>query len=164
MAKAPAASPQGAPTAKPQQNNPPAPRVVAQRDPSTDVSILVADLCRDVVALKRAHVGFDTLRAAYDTAMGHTPEGERKKGLPLFEFNGALDGGDTREVVKCVADLKRVNPHYLPHVLIPLIAAQAADLLEVVEDLKSRVDTLSPILKSIAGGAMGQPEPEAPPE
>lgn len=147
--------PQQAPQA-PQQAAPP--RVVT-RDPSEEVPTLLHEMEGWFGQLKRSTAGFNTLRSALASATGQTPEGERKKALPILEFNASLVGAENREAVKCAVDLKKVDPQYVPHVLIPLINAHAGELLEAVDEIAERVALLKPILTTMAG--VGQAQPNA---
>lgn len=145
--------PQQAPQA-PQPAAPPA-RVVT-RDPSETVPTLLHEMEGWFQSLKRATAAFNTLRGGLAAAQGQTPDGERKKALPVFEFNAALVGAESREAIKCAIDLRKVDPNYVGHVLIPLINAQAGELLESVDEIEERVKLLRPILTAMAGG--GQPQ------
>ena len=128
------------------------PRVVPQtRDPRSEVPILLSELDAWFLSLKRSTAAYNSLHASFMSATGQLPEGERKKGLPVFEFTAALEGKESREPVKCVVDLKKVNPEYLGHVMIPLINSQAVDLIEAAEEIKAHVENLIPLLRLITG-------------
>lgn len=150
------------PTAPAPQEQPAPPRVVPKRDPRADVGLMVAEIVGFTDQLKKAHVGFHTLNLAYLTVSGQLPAGERKKGLPLFEFTGVLEGAETREPVKCVADLKKLPKNYVPHVLVPLISIHASDLLEAVTEMRARLDHLQPALEAIVAQVQpAEAEPDA---
>lgn len=100
---------------------------------------VIKDLEGWLLQVKRDLAGFMTLRGALDGATGQTPPGVRKKGLPVFEYKGTLDG---RDIVLLTADLKRVPPAYLKHVLVPLINATASSLSESAEELARHADAL----------------------
>lgn len=129
------------------------PRVVPQRDPSEEVPTLLHEMDGWFGQMKRSTAAFNTLRGALQTASGQTPDGERKKPLPVFEFKASLVGSESREAVACAIDLKKVDPQYVGHVLIPLINAEAGELLESVEEIQTRIDLLRPILQAMTGVA-----------
>lgn len=145
--------PQQPQAAAPQQPQPP--RVVT-RDPSEDVPTLIQEMEGWFGQLKRSTAGFNTLRQALATASGQTAEGERKKALPILEFNASLVGAESREAVKCAVDLRKVDPQYVPHVLIPLINAHGGELLEAVEEIAERINLLRPVLQAMCGGGPAQ--------
>ena len=136
----------------------PAPaRAVKQRDQRADVGVLVSEMSAWFKQLQRSVAAYNVLYLGLQSAQGDTPEGERKKGLPIFEFPAAIEGAEGREAVKCAIDLKEVDPAYLAHVLVPLINAQASKLLESVEEVETRVQMLKPILAVLTRGGQQQP-------
>ncbi len=127
------------------------PRVVPQKDPQADVGTMITEMEVWFAQLKRTAAAYNSLYQSLLSAQNQTPEGERKKGLPVFEFSAALEGRESREPVKCVVDLKKINPAHVAHVLIPMINSQAGDLSEAVEEIAARVDVLRPLLAAITG-------------
>jgi hypothetical protein len=125
------------------------PRVVPQHDPAEDVPTLLHEAEGWFNQLKRSLAGFNTLRAALQTATGHVPEGERKKALPVFEFKASLVGAESREVVTCAVDLRKIDQQYVQHVLIPIINSMAGELLEACEEIGQRIDTIKPVLQAM---------------
>lgn len=133
----------------------PVPTRAKQRDPRADVGVIISEMSAWFKQLQRATAAYNALYLGLQAAQDQTPEGERKKGLPIFEFPAAIEGAEGREPIKCVIDLKEVDPAYLAHVLVPLINAQGGKLLESVEEIEERVQMLKPILAVLTGG--GQP-------
>lgn len=114
-----------------------APRRVKKGAPS--VPELVVEMDDWMTAFKRAVAGYNTLNLSYQSFLGKIPDGERKKGLPIFKFTSTIDG---RTPIEVVADLKKVDPAYLQHVLVPLINAQGVDMLEALDEVEARVEVL----------------------
>lgn len=132
----------------------PAARTVKPRPPEApDVAVLVKELEGWFVEMKRNLAAFSSLNESLQSHQGGLPEGERKKGLPVFEF--PAPGADGRESIRCVIDLKNIDPRYVPHVLVPMINATAGDLLEAVQEVHVRAETLMPVLQAMVG-----PQPE----
>ena len=134
-----------------QGQTPQPPRVVPQRDHGEDVATLLHEMEGWFGSLKRTTAGFTALRDAFASSQGQTAPGERKKGLPVMEFKCSLIGTESREAVTDVMDFKEIDPQYLAHVLIPMINAKAAKLLEGVEEIATRIDMLRPILSTLTG-------------
>lgn len=124
-------------------------RVVPQHDPTEDVPTLLQEAEGWFQQLKRSLAGFTTLQAALRTASGTTAEGERKKALPVFEFKASFVGAETREAITCAVDLRKIDPQYVPHVLIPVINTMAGELLEACEEIGQRIDTIKPVLQAM---------------
>lgn len=134
----------------PQQAAPP--RVVRPtQDPGTLATKALGELDDWYLQLRRSYAGFAKLRQALLVAQGQVPEGERVGGLPVFEFPASMPGSGG--VVKIAADLGKVNPEHVGHVLIPLMNAQAAELLEAVGEIEERLATVKPLLAVITGVA-----------
>jgi len=110
------------------------------------IALLTQQLDDWFLALRRAMAAYNALSTAYLSATGELPEGERRRGLPLFEFNASLDG---REAIRCAIDLKKIDPAYLSHVMVPMIGSTGKDLLEAVEEIGSRVNKLRPLLHEV---------------
>ena len=69
--------------------SPAPPRVIREPDVKNDVSIMVSEMEGWFNLLKKSHVGYNTLTGAHQGAIGATPDGVRKKGLPIFGAAGA---------------------------------------------------------------------------
>lgn len=123
------------------------------QDPAVAVAKLMGEADDWYVQLRRSLAGFTTLQQSLVSAQGGVPEGERKKGLPVFEMTAAPVGGTSREPIKLGLDLRKVNPEHVGHVLIPLMNAQANDLLEAVGELEERLRLVRPILEVMTGVA-----------
>lgn len=133
---------------------PVAPRQVRKR---VDIPALVVEMDDWLTALKRAVAGYTALSLSLASAQGHIPEGDRRKGLPILEFKSSVDG---QTPIVCCADLRKVNPEYLQHVMVPLINAQAADILEAFDEMSTRIEMARPMLYKMLGfDANGQPLP-----
>lgn len=124
-------------------------RVVPQHDPAEDVPTLLQEAEGWFQQLKRSLAGFTTLQAALRNATGTTADGERKKALPVFEFKASFVGAEAREAVTCAIDLRKIDPQYVPHVLIPVINSMAGELLEACEEIGQRIDTIKPVLQAM---------------
>lgn len=124
-------------------------RVVPPHDTAEDVPTLLQEAEGWFHQLKRSLAGFNTLRAALQSATGNTPEGERKKALPVFEFKASFVGAESREAVTCAVDLRKIDPQYVPHVIIPIINSMAGELLEACEEIGQRIDTIKPVLQAM---------------
>lgn len=157
----------GIQTAQPQQPVPvSAPRVVVPHDPSEDIPQLLIEMEDWFTTLKRSMAAFSALKGSFLSLTNQLPEGERRRGLPVFEFSAPLIGKETREAIKCVIDLRRIDQNYVGHVLVPIINAQAGEILESVEEIAERVALLRPILHAMTGGgppASGDPMAATPP-
>lgn len=125
----------------------------APQDPSVVVASLLSETDGWYVQLKRSLAAYNSLRLSLASSKGQLAPGERAKGLPVFEFSAPLIGAETREAVKCALDLRKVNPEHLGHVLIPLMNAQAADLLEAVGEIEERLTMIKPLLNILTGAA-----------
>lgn len=118
-------------------------------DPEDNLMPLLVELDEWFVALRRAMIGFNTLRLSYLSLSGQLAEGERVRGLPFFEFNGVMPGKEKSEVVKCVVDLKKVDPLYHTHILLPLIGSYAAQMKEALDEVADRLLQVQPILDTV---------------
>lgn len=125
-----------------------------RRVPKTQIGVpeVVTEMRDWFVNLERSVAGYNHLHLAFLSFAGQLPDGERKKGLPILTFKASVNGRDAIEVV---SDLKKVDPQYVPHVLVPLINAQAADMIESVNEIEKRIEMLRELLASV------QPQPQA---
>lgn len=98
------------------------------------------------IAFERSVAGYNSLHLSLLSFNGQIPEGERKKGLPIFTHPASVDGVNTIEVV---TDLKFVDPQYVQHVLVPMINAHANVMMEALEEIGIRVDTLQKLLNKL---------------
>lgn len=129
------------------QVQPAPPRVVKKPDAEApDLATLLEELEGWYKMFQRRMAAFNTLNLSYLSAAGNVPEGERKKGLPVFEFKATLDG---RTTIDCVVDLKEVNPKHISHVMIPLINAQVGCLYESIEEIEARIVAIKPLLEDL---------------
>lgn len=123
------------------------PRQVRKKRDVTDIIIEADDWWLN---LKRALAGYNSLTKALNTFQGEMPDDERAKGLPVFEFAGNVDG---RNAIKVCADLKKIDPQYIPHVLVPIINSFGQDMFESLEELEIRVAELKKLLAPPQGQA-----------
>ncbi len=138
----------------PQHEQPEARKVSQVREDS--VPVLFEEMDGWFQKLKRDLSAFNALNLAFLTASGQLPPGERARGMPIFEFKAP--GPDGREPITCVLDLKKINPQYVQHVLIPLVNTVAADMLESVAEVGSRVQMLMPKLQAMVAPQQGGAE------
>lgn len=122
-----------------------APRRVQKKAQPT-VPDLVVEMDDWFTQLKRAVAGYNSLHQSLLSFQGQIPEGDRKKGLPVFKFPASVDGRTTIEVV---ADLKHVDPAYVPHVMVPLINAQGSHMMEALDEIAERVGMLQELVGSM---------------
>jgi hypothetical protein len=113
-----------------------------------DVFDLIEEMYAWLVALRRAGAGYRSLHGSLMSLSGQPAEVERRRWLPLFKFPASLNG---RESIECVADLKKVDPQHVQHVLNPLIHSQAMDMVEAVEELYERFRVVRPAVHRMAG-------------
>lgn len=144
------------PVTEAQVQQQPQPRRVASNQPTA--FDLIAELREWLMALERAGAGFRSMHLSLASVQGQVPEGERKKGLPIFTFPASVNG---RDMIDCVADLKKVDPQYISHVLVPLINSQAIDMVDAVDELIERLNMIRPAIYKMAGLAEEQPQPAA---
>lgn len=123
------------------------PRQARKKRDITDIIIEADDWW---MQLKRALAGYNSLTKALQTFQGETPDDERAKGLPVFEFAGNVDG---RNAIKVCADLKKIDPQYVPHVLVPIINSFGGEMIESLEELEIRVAELKKLLSPQQGQA-----------
>lgn len=96
--------------------------------------------------LERSVAGYNSLQMSLLSFKGEIPDGERKKGLPIFTFQASVDGHNAIDVV---IDMKHADPEYVPHVLIPMINMQSNDLLDAVNEIETRVKMLQQLLETM---------------
>ncbi len=137
--------PQAQQQPQPAQVQQPVPRQVEKQEDS--VPVLFEEMEGWFQRLKRDLSAFNALNMSYLTVVGQLPPGERARGLPIFEFKAP--GPDGREAITCTIDVKKVNPQFQPHVLVPMINTVAGDMLEAVEEVGSRVQMLIPRLRAM---------------
>lgn len=113
------------------------------------IPALMQELDGWTLELKRAYAAYEALHTSLLSFKGLLPEGVRAKGLPIFEFTAP--GPDGREPVKCVVDLKHIDPQFVEHVLVPIINVQAGRMIEAVEELSLRAAALVPRLRHRLG-------------
>ena len=97
---------------------------------------------QDIFAeFKEASTSLERAVAGYAQLSGPMlPEGnERRKGLPIFRMAASADGHNTIEV--CL-DLRKLDPAYINHVLVPLLTMQGYELLESLEETAMCVNEL----------------------
>lgn len=136
------------PQARPQpvaEEPQPAARQVERQEDS--IPVLFEEMEGWFAKLKRDLSAYNALNMSLLTVAGQLPPNERARGLPIFEFKAP--GPDGREPITCVLDLKKVNPQYVQHVLIPLVNSTANDMLESVQEVGSRVQMLMPRLQAM---------------
>jgi hypothetical protein len=95
--------------------------------------------------LERAAAAHTHLSASLISYEGHTPEGGRKKGLPILSFSASVDGVTA---VECAIDLKDIDPQYVSHVLIPLINSQRIKMIDAIEEINAHMQLVLPLLRS----------------
>ncbi len=132
------------------------PRVVPPEITKDRIPLLISEADAWWTLLKRTTAGYDTLLGSLNAATGNTPPGERKKGMPIFEYSATLVGKDSREPIKCAVDLKHVPKQYIPHVLVPILNTQAVQILESLNEIQARLDILKPLLEGMTGGHTGE--------
>lgn len=99
----------------------------------TELTVMYAlEVMSNAKALSNQLAALMSLDGAYRSHIGELKDGERKKGLPIFEMMASLDGV---EAVQVVLDLKHVHPAHIQHVLVPLINAQAVGLRQTIADM-----------------------------
>jgi hypothetical protein len=135
---------QTAPAQDPGQHQQAQPRRVPKREPG--VPELVLEMKDWFVQLERSVAGYNALHLALLSFQGKIPEGERRKGLPIFSFKSSIDG---RTPVEVNVDLKKVHPDYVPHVLVPIINAQAAATMEALDEMDTRLQMLRQLLGQV---------------
>ena len=124
----------------------PKPREEQQR---LGISEMVSDIVSWFGMLQRSAAAHDSLTASLMSAQGQMPVGERVKGLPVFEFTASLGS----QAIKCAVDLKKVDPQYIAHVLVPIINAQATDMLESAVEVQNKMTRLVDALKNLLKGS-----------
>lgn len=125
----------------------PRPRRVPKKARTTED--LLANMDDNFLMLRRAIAGYSALSAALRSLRGDLPEGERRRGLPVFTFSATADG---RDAVQCVVDLKKIRPEYVEFVLGPLIHAQGEMAREAAAHLANDLGELAQSLeRSLAG-------------
>lgn len=129
------------------QKTPPPPQPTAQPPrpgpPAESSAIVLGEMEATLLKLKRHAAAFSALRWAHLSAVGRLPPGERQRGLPVFEFSAPLEGREKVEPVKCVIDLKNVDPQYIEHVLVPIINAEAVAVHEAAAALSALLTQFS---------------------
>lgn len=141
-----------APGSDPQQDG-------TTRHTPADVPVLVSEMAGWFDSLKRSLAGFSALHGALLNATGKVPDGERKLALPMLEFKAPLVGRDSREVVTCAVDLRKVQAGYAPHVLVPLLNVVAGELLESMEEIQEHLDLIRPLLSTMMAPPSQQADP-----
>jgi hypothetical protein len=131
---------------------PPAPQAPqpkeAKKRPPTPGELIV-EMGDWLNQLRRAFAGVDLLQSCLHAHNGQLPEGERRRGLPILACPATIDGVDS---VKVEFDLRKVDPAYLEHVLVPLVNSQYPDLLAAVEEIGLRVTALRAVFSPPEAG------------
>lgn len=135
------------PAPEPTTPEAPAIRKAVQQGPS--VQQLMHELKDWFTTMARALASYSALNGALKVARGHKPaEGERVRGMPIFEFPATVDGTDS---IKCSLDLERVRKDWQEHVILPLATLSAQDLLDAVEEIEARIVMVKPLLVAMTG-------------
>lgn len=139
-----------------QQQQPAPPRQVPPRQVTVGELLQQADEC--LIGLRRAYAGCNHLNEALAAHMNPPPPGQRRKGLPIFNYRASADGVKAEEIA---VDLKNVEPEYIPHVLVPLINAHIPEIQHWLSNLKQIVVQVEQTIMSALPNA-GQAEPAQP--
>lgn len=104
------------------------------------------------LALRRGLAGYASLKASFDQFMDDSlPDEQRLARLPLFRFPASATGRDSNEVV---VDMKKVDPKYVQHVMVPMIGALQAEVGIALAELQKRLAELIDVhQKSLAPNA-----------
>jgi len=88
----------------------------------------------EVKMLERALAGYTTLTTILGQLDGSIPNTKRAKGPPVLSYRATADGVSAVEVV---ADLSKLQPQFLPHVLSPMANIHAMEMYEALQGLVS---------------------------
>lgn len=150
---APATRPRRAPAASQSQAEAPIRKATG---PATGPTVyqLIGELKDWFHNMARSFASFSALNGALTTARGQkAADGERVRGMPIFEFKATVDGTDS---IGCALDLAKVRPEYQEHVLIPLAEMTAQELLESIEEIEERIALIKPQLIAMTGANQAQ--------
>lgn len=137
---------------QPQAPLQPQPQPLAQPERPPTIQEILGELHAWDNALLRSSAGFLSLDRAQRSRKGQLQEGERQSGLPILEWAATLSGTDS---MKIGVDLKRVDPNYLDHVILPLQAALASEIQEAITEIRIRADTLETMLAPVLNPGAG---------
>lgn len=102
----------------------PPPEMPAKQEP-TDISGRLEAVKEETIMLERALAGYTHLSETLRQLQQGVPEGQRAKGLPIFNYKASSNGVNAVDVC---ADLRNIDPNYVPHVLSPLCAMHAQEM------------------------------------
>lgn len=95
-----------------------------------DSQIVVVEVDDAWLGYKRAVAGFTNLTDALAAHKGELPDGERIRALPVLEFTSSANG---RDAIKVAVDMRKIEPQYVEHVLVPIINALNEDVVSQLE-------------------------------
>jgi hypothetical protein len=125
----------------------PPPEMPARTKPRDIPEMLVA-LQDELNKAARAAAGYFTLSSIYEQVTALAKGKSRKKGLPIFQYKGSLDGVN---VLPLECDLGKIPTEFLPHMLSPMCNVHAAEMLEGLSNMQTLVDDAVGMLRLALG-------------
>jgi hypothetical protein len=107
--------------------------------------------------LERALAGYTHLTDILRQQTQGMQPGERAKGLPILGYRATADGVHAVDVR---ADLAKIDPAFVPHVLSPMCNVHASEML----DSLTRIHKCATAMLGQVQMAMGGGQPEHPPQ
>ncbi len=98
--------------------------------------------------LERALAGYTHLTEVLRQSTEGLAAGDRAKGLPILQYKASADGVHAVEVR---ADLGKIDPRFIPHVLSPLANVHAGEMYEALIQINRCAATMLAQVQSAMG-------------